>query len=211
VSGLAGTGRVADDLYLMAHHDVSGKPLLSPRAAGLGLAGGLVAELVLAGAVQVSAGGLAVTGRPPSGDPVTLDVLSALDREPEWPSVRDWLAYLGRTAAEDVAGRLARSGYLVAARGWRGQRWIPADPDCALAPVARVRSVLDPYRQRWGPPVVLAGLAEACGLGQRMAQYLPDEHYRRLHPVVGQLTPDLLALISQVRAAVDSALLCHRM
>ena len=64
MSALGGTGRVADDLYLMAHHDVSGKPLLSPRAAGLGLAGGLVAELVLAGAVQVSAGGLAVTGPP---------------------------------------------------------------------------------------------------------------------------------------------------
>ena len=29
---LAGTGRLADDLYLMAHHDVTGRPL--PAAAG---------------------------------------------------------------------------------------------------------------------------------------------------------------------------------
>ena len=39
-AGLAGTGRVADDLYLMAHHDLTGKPLLQPRPLGLGLAGG---------------------------------------------------------------------------------------------------------------------------------------------------------------------------
>ena len=27
-AGLGGTGLVADDLYLLAHHDVTGKPLL---------------------------------------------------------------------------------------------------------------------------------------------------------------------------------------
>jgi hypothetical protein len=211
VSGLGGTGRVADDLYLIAHDDVTGKLLLSPRAAGLGLAGALVAELALCGAVQVSAGGLAVTGYPPPGDQLTVDVLGVLDREPGWPPVRDWLAYLGRTAAGDVAGRLAGSGYLVRARGWRRVRWVPADPDCALAPVARVRSALDPYRPAGTGWVVLAGLAEACGLGQRLAQYLPAHYYQRLHPVVGQLDPGLLTLITEVRAAVDSAVLCHRM
>jgi hypothetical protein len=49
---LAGTGRLADDLYLMAHNDVSGRPYLQPRALGLGLAGALLAELVLAGRVD---------------------------------------------------------------------------------------------------------------------------------------------------------------
>ena len=36
MAGLGGTGRLADDLYLMAHHDVSGRPYLQPREAGLG-------------------------------------------------------------------------------------------------------------------------------------------------------------------------------
>lgn len=58
---LCGTGRLADDLYLMAHHETSGRPLLQPRAAGLGLAGGLLAELILAGAIEISPGGIAVT------------------------------------------------------------------------------------------------------------------------------------------------------
>ena len=45
-----GTGRLADDLYLLAHHEMTGKPHLQPRALGLGLAGALLAELMLAGA-----------------------------------------------------------------------------------------------------------------------------------------------------------------
>ena len=37
-SRLSGTGRVGDDLYLMAHDDVTGKPLLETRGLALGLA-----------------------------------------------------------------------------------------------------------------------------------------------------------------------------
>jgi hypothetical protein len=62
--GLGGTGRVADDLYLMAHHETSGKALIQPRAPGIGLAGGLLAELMLAGSIsscgQTGRSGLAV-------------------------------------------------------------------------------------------------------------------------------------------------------
>jgi Golgi phosphoprotein 3 GPP34 len=50
---LGGTGRLADDLFLMAHNDVTGKPLLQPRAPGLGLAGALRAELILSGRLWV--------------------------------------------------------------------------------------------------------------------------------------------------------------
>ncbi len=38
MTGLSGTGRVGDDLYLIAHHEISGKPYVQPRALGLGLA-----------------------------------------------------------------------------------------------------------------------------------------------------------------------------
>ena len=50
---LSGTGRVADDLCLLARYEAAGKPHLQPRAAGLGLAGGLLAELVLPGTTRV--------------------------------------------------------------------------------------------------------------------------------------------------------------
>ena len=42
--GLGGTGLIADDLYLMAHHETSGRHVLQPRALGIGLAGGLLAD-----------------------------------------------------------------------------------------------------------------------------------------------------------------------
>lgn len=41
-TGLSGTGLVADDLYLTAHDDRPGKPLLPPRPLGTGLAGALL-------------------------------------------------------------------------------------------------------------------------------------------------------------------------
>ena len=53
---LSGTGRLADDLYLMAHHELTGKPHLQPRAVGLGLAGGLLGELMLSGSIRLSHG-----------------------------------------------------------------------------------------------------------------------------------------------------------
>src|SRR5947208_16106031 len=47
-AGLSGTGLVADDLYLLAHDDRTGRALLPPRPLGTGLAGALLAELMLA-------------------------------------------------------------------------------------------------------------------------------------------------------------------
>lgn len=35
MAGLSGTGRLADDLYLLAHDDVTGRAFLQPRALGL--------------------------------------------------------------------------------------------------------------------------------------------------------------------------------
>jgi len=83
--GLGGTGRVADELYLIAHHELTGRPHLAPRAVGLGLAGALLAELVLADAISIEAGAVASV----------------------WPgqeaeAARGWQAGSGRTS---VAGR----------------------------------------------------------------------------------------------------------
>jgi hypothetical protein len=100
---LAGTGRLADDLYLIAHHDRTGRLLLSPRAAGLGLAGALLAELMLAGAIQITAG--TVTAGPcPPGDALAAGVLGQVAAEQRHPA-QEWLAFLARTAPAKVAGR----------------------------------------------------------------------------------------------------------
>ena len=114
-AGLSGTGRLADDLYLMAHHEVTGKPFVQPRALGTGLAGGLLAELMLGASISLRPDGAVLPGRTWSGDELARHVrdLIAAEREPH--PVGEWLLFLARTAANDVAGRLERSGYLTQA------------------------------------------------------------------------------------------------
>jgi hypothetical protein len=213
VTELGGTGLVADDLYLLAHSDVSGKAFVQPRALGLGLAGGLLSELVLAGALSVRHGGVAVMGRPPP-DELLVRLVRLVAAEPQAHPVGEWLAYVARAAPADVAERLAASGYL--AHGarllpWRGGRWVPTDRDSAFAPVLRVRAALDASRPLAVHDAVLAGLADACGLWFRLAPYLPAKAVRPVHHAVAQLPASLQNLIAQTRAAVASALLAHRL
>ena len=211
--GLDGTGRVGDDLWLLAHDDVTGKPYVQPRPLGLGLAGGLLAELALAGVVNVRGDDvtmLAVRRRP--ADVLLAQVLGQIEGEADAHPVGEWLAYLARTAPAEVAARLERSGYLAYDKGllpWRN-RWVPTDRDSAFAPVLRVRAVLDAARPLTASGVVLAGLADACGLGFRLAYYAPGRPVRPLHQAVAQLAPGLQDLVAHTKAAVDSAVLAHR-
>ena len=208
---LAGTGRLADDLYLLAHHERTGRPLLSPRAAGLGLAGALLGELVLAGAVGVC-GGEVVTGVGLAEDALAAEVLGQVAGEDKVRPVGEWLAFLSRTAPGGVVGRLEAAGYLAAvpARPWRATRWVPVSPDCAFAPVTRVKAALNPAQPADAQTVALAGLAAACGLGARLAGWLPPGSRLRMDQAAGRLDAGLREVITQTNAAVGAALLAHR-
>ena len=210
--GLEGTGRIADDVWLLAHDDVSGRPYIQPRPLGLGLAGGLLAEASLAGVVVLGPGPVRAGGY---GSPEVLAarLLRQVTSEPEPHPVDDWLAYLARTAPDDVAARLEASGYLARRKGLlpgRGGRWIPTNRDTAFSPVLRVRAALDAARPPTLHEALLAGLADACGLGFRTAQYTPARPVRPLHQAVAQLWPELQNLIACTQAAVGSAVLAHR-
>jgi hypothetical protein len=215
-AGLRGTGMVADDLYLMAHNEASGRPFLQPRALGIGLAGGLLAELMLAGSITLGHDGTVFAGPVFAGpgvpgDALARQVLGVLAAEQPLP-VREWLLFLARTAAEDVARRLELAGYLRRAGGrvpWLPVRWVPVDADWAFAPLLRARSALDPARPWSAYGAVLAGLADACGLGFRLAQYAPQAD-RSVEQAARRLPGGLRELIAHTQATVGSALLCHR-
>jgi hypothetical protein len=212
-AGLGGTGLVADDLYLMGHHEVSGKPYVQPRALGTGLAGALLAELMLGGSISLRHDGAVVPARILPGDELARQVLDQIAGEHEPYPVRDWLLYLARTAAEDVARRLERSGYVrrSGGRGWRHRgRWVPVDADWAFSPLLRARSALDPARPCTAGQAALTGLADACGLSFRLAQYASPAD-RSPQEAVGQLDPGLRELIAQTQAAIGSAVLAHRL
>lgn len=210
---LTGTGRIADDLWLLAHDDETGRPFLQPRALGVGLGGALLAELMFTGAIRIRSGRIESTGQELPDDHIGREVLSVLMAEGDWRPVRDWLAFLAGTAGQDVASRLDWAGYLTPARSrWprRAVRWVPADPDCAFAPLIRVRAVLDPARPATVSDTVLAGLAMACGLGSRVLPYGPPGARQNLDATLRHLHGGLRELIAQTQSAVDSALLSHR-
>ena len=213
VARLGGTGRLGDDLYLMAHHDVTGRPYLQPRATGLGLAGALLAELVLAGQLRFRPQGIVVTGGALPAEWLAGRVLSQVAGERVQYATGEWLAFLARTAARDVAARLEHGGYLArvpSRRPWRGGRWVPVDSDCAFVPLTRARAALDPSRPLTATGAALAGLAAACGLGSRLLSYAAPGASRTPEDAVRALPRGLQDLIAQTRAAVDSAVLAQR-
>ena len=120
---LTGTGRLADDVYLLAHHEVCGRPFLQPRALGLGLAGALLAELVLAGKILIRPDEVIVAGFAACRDQLTQRVMGLVLREFEGHPVRDWLAFLARTTPREVAGRLEASENAVIDRLALAQIW----------------------------------------------------------------------------------------
>jgi Golgi phosphoprotein 3 (GPP34) len=209
--GLSGTGRVGDDLYLMAHHDMTGKPLLETRGLGLGLAGGLLAELMLGHSAGLRPDGTVAVGRNRPADALAQRVHGLIAAEQPL-AVRDWLGFLALTAPDDVARRLGQAGYLAQARRrlpWRRPRWVPVDPDWAYTPLLRAGRALAAAQPFSARDTVLAGLAAACGLQFRIDQYLAPA--QNVAEATRQLPPGLRELIAQTQAAADSSVLSRRM
>jgi hypothetical protein len=203
VAGLNGTGRLADDFYLLAHHEATGRPFLHPLVTGLGLAAAPLADLILTGHLSIKDGEPVLLECPPPSDELSRRVLGVVRGEPGHLA-RVWLCYLGRSAAPEVALRLAEDGYLAAIssrRPRRSPRWVPADRDCGFAPVVRVRPALDPAGPAPIPQVVLAGLALACGLGPRLLPYGPPGARRSVDDRVSQLPANLRELTAQTQTA----------
>jgi Golgi phosphoprotein 3 (GPP34) len=166
---------------------------------------------MLSGHIRIAAEGIAVVRSAPPTDQLAHHVLGLVAGEHDDHPAREWLLYIGRTAAEDVARRLERYGYLARCGGrWRAARWVPVDADSAFAPLLRARSALDASRPVTMHNAMLAGLLAACGLGFRLAQYAPPRAGRSVEQAVAQLGPQPRELIAQTQAAVDGALLAHR-
>jgi hypothetical protein len=210
---LSGTGRLADDLYLVAHHEITGKPHLQPRALGLGVAAGLLGELMLPGAIYLTRGLVMIGDGSRPADELTGRILNLIGSEREDLGPRDWLLFLSRTATADAACRLEAAGYVARVRGRRlsrSPRWVPADPDCAFAPLVRVKSALSARGPVTAQQVLLGRIAVACGLGHHLSLYLPPDAGHRLEHLARYLDPGLRELIAATQATVDSALLAHR-
>jgi hypothetical protein len=82
---------LADQYFLIAHEDRTGRSRRHPRATGLGLAAALLGEPIL-------------------DDVPALDVLDLLVAQPQHRDVRTWLAFLSQDSAIRAGERLSRLG-----------------------------------------------------------------------------------------------------
>jgi hypothetical protein len=208
------THLLADEVFLAAHDDVTGRPRQHPRAIGLGLAGALLGELMLFGLVTIRDGLVVVVGRQPPPDAVAHIVLDHLTGERQLHGLRTWLAFLSSTAAERVGARLERAGHVTRTQPRRllkaGVRWVPADMSAAAMPGALLRHRL----QREDPldlqAATFAGLVDATGLGQAVLWGVTARTLEYRDWCVSGLPAPLQELIAETTAAVGNAVLTHR-
>jgi hypothetical protein len=210
---------LADHYFLIAHEDRSGRSRLHPRATGLGLAAGLIGELVMSGRVRVVEGELHIVNAEPPRDALAHGVLDLLIAQPQHRELRTWLAFLAQDAADRVGERLIRAGVLesVTRRKLLGTHriYVPMNSDqrnaAAWVPV-RLANILVQGRVVDIADRALAGLVVATGLTRHV---LWDFSVHRpgithLHTVVESLPTDLREIVDHTEAAVGSVLAAGR-
>jgi Golgi phosphoprotein 3 GPP34 len=210
---------LADQFYLIAHEDRTGRSRLHPRATGLGLAAALIAELVLLDRVRVYNGELCVVSRETPGDALAHDVLDLLIVQRHHREVRMWLAFLAQDAEVRVGERLIRAGVVepVTRRGFRGTQtyFMPTTSNqrnaVAWAPV-RLANMLVAGRAMDLADQALAGLVFATGLTRHVLWDLPVHRagMTNLYAVVESLPTDLRELVEHTGASVGSVLAAGR-
>jgi len=212
-------GVLADQYFLIAHEDRTGRSRLHPRATGLGLAAALLGELVLDGRIGITDGDLVILDRHPPGDALAHDILDLLIAQPQHREVRTWLAFLSQDAAIRVGERLMRLGAVepVTRRKMLTVQtlYMPNNAEqrnaAAWAP-ARLANLLVRGIEMTISDRVLAGLVAATGL-TRHVLYDFEMHRHAFHSLpsaIGSLPSDLRELIEYTEASVGSALTVGR-
>ncbi|MEJ3743083.1 GPP34 family phosphoprotein [Actinomycetes bacterium KLBMP 9797] len=163
---------LADELFLMLHDQSSGRPRTHPRVAGLGLAAGLLGELMLDGSVTVASGLLVVVDGRPSPDALAHDVLGQLVGAPRQRTVRIWLDLLAQDALHEVGQRMVRTGRATRTENRRLWRTFPeyrsVDPEAPRLCESRLRELLDGHAARTVSDATLLSLVAAVGLAPHL-------------------------------------------
>jgi Golgi phosphoprotein 3 (GPP34) len=202
--------RVADDLFLVAHRDRDGKPLLPARVMGLALAGGLLTELALFQRVAISERALVVVSDIALAEHLAQSLLAQLLAQPQPLPVADWLAYLAPGAPDAVGHRLVRAGTVRPQQRRRGWRFVPADTTDAFFRAGRLAVMLDNAKSFTVPQKALLGLVQAAGLVSKLPCVDLGEARRLVAATVQSLPWPLSGLIAETTAAIDKAVITGR-
>ncbi|MFI6073560.1 GPP34 family phosphoprotein [Actinoplanes sp. NPDC051343] len=210
---------LADQYFLIAHEDRTGRSRLHPRATGLGLAGALIGELILEGRIGIADGDLIILDRHPPTDALAHDILDLLIAQSRHRDVRTWLAFLSQDSAARVGERLMRLGAVepvVRRRMLSTQTlYMPNSAEqrnaAAWAP-ARLANLLVRGVEMSVSDRLLVGLIAATGL-TRHVLYDFEMHrhaFQTLPNAVESLPSDLRELVEITEASVGSVLTVGR-
>lgn len=135
--------RIADDVFLMLLDERSGEPLAARRIAGLTVAAGMLAELVVSSCLTITPDGgveLLDAGWPPQ-DEIEAEVYKLIHESNAHP-LRTWVDYLALESWDRVGRRLAHDDVVqvVARRRLMSKRiaYVPKESSAVLAPVVRI-------------------------------------------------------------------------
>ncbi len=218
---------LADDWLFISHGDRTGRPRLSKVVSGLGLAGALLAEAVLAGAVAIDSGTGVWPWQRLAGHPtgfahrddsnrVAAVVADQIHHEPEVLPVRVWLEWYAdqQRAYRLIGERLAERGQVRVQQRRRGVRYRPVDMSGAQWRVIRICRLIRDGKVTEPTDAVLIGLCAATGLADwvgRAAFPVSCEQAWAVLQSVGDLLPEpIWVLLAQVEIAVGAAVMAHR-
>jgi hypothetical protein len=103
---------LAEDLYLLACDETSGRPRISATYLDLGLGGALLLDLVQRGRVSLTDDHVAVVDAAPVGDPLLDGALRATAAQTRSRDLDHWVRHLARGARAAVERRLVAAGVL---------------------------------------------------------------------------------------------------
>ncbi|MEV6931072.1 GPP34 family phosphoprotein [Dactylosporangium sp. NPDC051485] len=199
---------LADEFWLLAHHDYSGRPLCAAPILGAGLASCVLAELWMAGLLNVAQGRVVVVPRPsPPNDPVWQSTLRELAAQPVSYPLREWISHLARSASSGVTTRLIDANLVEEVRGgpFGRRKYVPSDPAVGSSPAIMLNHMIENAERLDYQTAVLAGHVLIAGLDSEIVSPDPAATRNGLRSMVRDLPPDLLSVLSALQSVVSAA------
>jgi hypothetical protein len=207
VAGVA----IADDYFFVVHEVQSGKLRLHVRAAGLGLAGALLGDLLLSGRIDVKSGTLTVVDTYPPEDDLADRILRQLIADRQNRSLRTWLAFISQGAIDRVGVHLTRAGHVEptkSRRPWgKVVRYMPTDLSMANRPADRLNQLVSRGDPLNFSDAMLAGLVAVTGLTKHVWWEGDAVTLRQISAAVASLPMSMREVLAHTEAAVGDATL----
>jgi hypothetical protein len=193
---------LADDLFLIGHDEYNGRARTNDVDLDAGLAGAVLAELVLLGWIRVADNsGIVVRHYQNGRDQVQDAAMAMIMDQPSTHSALSWVDYLRGYVRDPVVARLSSAG-LIRPRAGLKVRYPATDPTRAAAPQARLRFALDHPSDVDDHTALLAGLVMATNVAYVLAGS-PREVRDGLARMYHTLPTGLRAIIAAVETAIS--------